>query len=106
MCCTVHTLLLCACHSRSRHALTLCAHSLYSHAKEWIPVRNPATQEVVTLVPQATRQELEYAARSAADAFKLWRQTSVLTRQRAMLDLQLLVRNHSVICACVCVRQR
>jgi malonate-semialdehyde dehydrogenase (acetylating)/methylmalonate-semialdehyde dehydrogenase len=55
-----------------------------------------ATQEVVTLVPQATPQELEHAAKSAADAFKSWRKTSVLTRQRVMLDLQGLIRQNMV----------
>jgi malonate-semialdehyde dehydrogenase (acetylating)/methylmalonate-semialdehyde dehydrogenase len=65
-----------------------------SETKNWIPVVNPATQEIVTLVPQATKKELEYAAESAHAAFKTWKKTTVLTRQRVMLDLQLLVRNN------------
>jgi malonate-semialdehyde dehydrogenase (acetylating)/methylmalonate-semialdehyde dehydrogenase len=48
----------------------------------------------VTLVPQATKHELEYAAKSAAHAFKSWRKTTVLTRQKVMLDLQALIRQH------------
>ncbi|KAJ3062462.1 Methylmalonate-semialdehyde dehydrogenase [acylating] mitochondrial, partial [Quaeritorhiza haematococci] len=60
----------------------------------WFELRNPATQELVTLVPQATKQELEHASRVSAEAFKTWKKTTVLTRQRVMLDLQALVREN------------
>ncbi|KAJ1984698.1 hypothetical protein H4R33_004293 [Dimargaris cristalligena] len=63
-----------------------------SRTKDWIEVRNPATQEVVSLVPQATPDELEEAARSSAAAFQTWRKTSILTRQRVMLEYQALIR--------------
>ncbi|KAJ3038794.1 Methylmalonate-semialdehyde dehydrogenase [acylating] mitochondrial [Rhizophlyctis rosea] len=53
-----------------------------------------ATQELVTLVPEPTPDELKHAARCAQEAFKLWRKTSILTRQRVMLNLQLLVRDN------------
>ncbi|KAJ2372523.1 hypothetical protein IW150_004078 [Coemansia sp. RSA 2607] len=65
-----------------------------SQASEWIDVHNPATQEVVTRVPKSTAKELEEAAHSAALAFKTWRRTSVLTRQRKMLDLQHAIRGN------------
>lgn len=65
-----------------------------SKTKEWIEVRNPATQEVVTLVPQATQSELEYAADCASKAFKEWKKSTVLTRQKLMLDYQLIVRQN------------
>lgn len=48
----------------------------------------------MTLVPQATKSELDYASESSAEAFKEWRKATVLTRQKVMLDLQLLIRNH------------
>ncbi|KAF9976522.1 Methylmalonate-semialdehyde dehydrogenase [acylating] mitochondrial [Actinomortierella ambigua] len=65
-----------------------------SKTDKWIELRNPATQELVTLVPEATPEELKYAADSAAEAFKSWRKTSILSRQRKMLDLQLLIREN------------
>ncbi|CAO3563366.1 unnamed protein product [Mortierella alpina] len=65
-----------------------------SKTDKWIELRNPATQEIVTLVPEATPEELKYAADSAAEAFKTWKKTSILHRQRKMLDLQLLIRDN------------
>ncbi|KAJ1718826.1 hypothetical protein LPJ53_006285 [Coemansia erecta] len=65
-----------------------------SQASEWIDVRNPATQEVVTRVPRSTQKELDEAAHSAELAFKSWRRTSILTRQRKMLDLQHAIRGN------------
>ncbi|KAG0354613.1 hypothetical protein BGZ54_001561 [Gamsiella multidivaricata] len=65
-----------------------------SKTDKWIELRNPATQEIVTLVPEATPEELKYAADTAAEAFKTWRKTSILHRQRKMLDLQLLIRDN------------
>ena len=53
-----------------------------------------ATNELISLVPQATPDELAYAAKSASEAFKAWKKTTVLTRQRVMLDLQLLIRQN------------
>ncbi|KAJ2660911.1 hypothetical protein IW148_003585 [Coemansia sp. RSA 1199] len=63
-----------------------------SQATEHIEVRNPATQEIVTRVPKTTQHELDEAARSASHAFREWRKTSVLSRQRKMLDLQHAIR--------------
>ncbi|KAJ2160615.1 hypothetical protein GGF46_002108 [Coemansia sp. RSA 552] len=65
-----------------------------SQSSDWIEVRNPATQEVVSLVPKSTRKELDEAAHSASMAFKEWRRTSVLSRQRKMLDLQHAIRSN------------
>ncbi|KAJ2719615.1 hypothetical protein GGI07_005113 [Coemansia sp. Benny D115] len=65
-----------------------------SQTSEWMDVINPATQDVVTRVPQSTAHELNEAAHSAQLAFKEWRRTSVLTRQRKMLDLQHAIRHN------------
>ncbi|PIA17187.1 Methylmalonate-semialdehyde dehydrogenase [Coemansia reversa NRRL 1564] len=65
-----------------------------SQSDQWIDVHNPATQEVVTRVPKATAKELEEAAHSAQLAFGSWRRTSILTRQRKMLDLQQAIRDN------------
>ncbi|KAI0229766.1 hypothetical protein L0F63_003342 [Massospora cicadina] len=53
-----------------------------------------ATQELLTRVPQSTPEELKEATLAANLAFKTWRNTSVLTRQRKMLDLQVLIRDN------------
>ncbi|KAJ2005105.1 aldehyde dehydrogenase (NADP(+)) ald6 [Coemansia thaxteri] len=66
-----------------------------SQATEWIDVIDPATQSIVTRVPQTTAAELEAAASSAQTAFEKWRRTTVGTRQRVMLDLQQLIRDDS-----------
>ncbi|CAG8460939.1 14553_t:CDS:10 [Ambispora leptoticha] len=65
-----------------------------SSTDRWIPLYNPATNDMITKVPETTTEELKAAAETAAEAFKTWRKTSVLTRQRAMLDLQLLIRQN------------
>lgn len=65
-----------------------------SETDEWIPVHNPATQEVVSLVPQPTKAELETAVKSSQEAFKKWRKVSILTRQKVMFELQRLIREH------------
>jgi malonate-semialdehyde dehydrogenase (acetylating)/methylmalonate-semialdehyde dehydrogenase len=63
-----------------------------SETKEWFKVCNPATNEVVTFVPQATPRELQEAERVAKDAFKTWKKSSILSRQRIMFELQALIR--------------
>ena len=65
-----------------------------STTDDWIPVHNPATQEVVSLVPQPTELELEAAVQSSEKAFKAWRKVSILTRQKVMFELQRLLREH------------
>lgn len=63
-----------------------------SRTEEWIPVHNPATQQVLSLVPQSTSEELQLALQAASDAFPRWRQTSIIGRQAVMFRLQALVR--------------
>jgi malonate-semialdehyde dehydrogenase (acetylating) / methylmalonate-semialdehyde dehydrogenase len=50
------------------------------------------------MVPETTREELDAATSAAEIAFKKWSQSSVLSRQRIMLDLQYLIKkNHDRI---------
>ncbi len=65
-----------------------------SHTSEWHDVVNPATQEVLAVVPFATDQEIEAAIASAKQAFKTWKNTPLAARARIMLKLQELVRQH------------
>jgi len=65
-----------------------------SKSSQWFPVKNPATQEVVTLVPQATQEEMRLAAETSAEAFKTWRHTPVSVRQRVFFRLQELIQRN------------
>ncbi|KAJ3197007.1 Methylmalonate-semialdehyde dehydrogenase [acylating] mitochondrial [Irineochytrium annulatum] len=65
-----------------------------SQTNEWLELRNPATQEVVCHVPQPTAAELKHAGDVAHNAFKTWKKSTVLTRQRIMLNLQALIRDN------------
>ena len=53
-----------------------------------------ATNEVITRVPQATPAELRKASDNAAEAFKTWKESSVLTRQTILLKLQGLLKDN------------
>ena len=63
-----------------------------SKAREWRDVVNPATQEVLARVPMCGADEVEAAVRSAAEAFKTWRNTPIAARARIMLKLQEVIR--------------
>ena len=63
-----------------------------------------ATQEVVTRVPCSTAEEMNAAAESAAEAFKTWKKTSVMHRQRILFELAHLIRKNQVrVPKCVAV---
>lgn len=65
-----------------------------SATKAWVDVHDPATQTVLTRVPETTPAEFDEAVASAARAFPDWRETSLLGRQAVMLKLQALLRDH------------
>lgn len=65
-----------------------------SSASHHYEVRNPATQELVALTPQTTPDEMEAAVRTSQEAFKDWKKTTILTRQRVMFNLQHLLREN------------
>eukprot|EP01116_Phalansterium_solitarium_P005407 TRINITY_DN16_c0_g1_i1.p1 TRINITY_DN16_c0_g1~~TRINITY_DN16_c0_g1_i1.p1 ORF type:complete len:526 (-),score=119.20 TRINITY_DN16_c0_g1_i1:139-1716(-) len=67
---------------------------LDSKTTKWIDVRNPATQEVVTRVPEATQEEMRSAVDAAQRAFKTWGETPISSRVRIMFNFQqLIVKN-------------
>ncbi|KAL1951588.1 hypothetical protein VTO73DRAFT_737 [Trametes versicolor] len=66
-----------------------------SKADKWIDVVDPATQTLLTRVPETTSSEFEQAVSAASQAYKTWSRTSVLTRQRFVMDLQYQLRQHS-----------
>ncbi|OJT15808.1 Methylmalonate-semialdehyde dehydrogenase [acylating], mitochondrial [Trametes pubescens] len=65
-----------------------------SKADKWIDVVDPATQTLLTRVPETTSSEFEQAVSAASQAYKTWSRTSVLTRQRFVMDLQYQLRQH------------
>lgn len=56
-----------------------------------------ATNEVISRVPEATQDEMQSAVRAAKEAFPLWSQTTILTRQQIMFKLQQLIKDNMVI---------
>ncbi|KAL1603862.1 aldehyde dehydrogenase (NADP(+)) ald6 [Paraconiothyrium brasiliense] len=65
-----------------------------SSASQWIELHDPATNNLVTRVPQSTDQELVAAVDSAEKAFKSWSQTSLLARQQIMFKYVHLIREN------------
>ena len=67
---------------------------LPSKTSQWIDLHDPATNNLVTRVPQSTDEELHAAVESAKKAFPAWRATSVLHRQQIMFKFVALIREH------------
>ncbi|GFS04227.1 methylmalonate semialdehyde dehydrogenase [acylating] [Elysia marginata] len=65
-----------------------------SKTNKWIDLHNPATNEVVTRVPESTQAEMEAAVAAARDAYPAWSSTTVLTRQQIMFKLQDLIKKN------------
>lgn len=65
-----------------------------SKTTSWIDLYDPATNNLVTRVPQSTDEELQAAVESAKTAFPAWRTTSILRRQQIMFKFVALIRQH------------
>lgn len=65
-----------------------------SEATQFIELHDPATNNLVTRVPQSTNAELKAAVESAQKAFPAWRATSVMARQQIMFKFTQLVREN------------
>lgn len=65
-----------------------------SETSDWVEVKNPATQEVVSRMPIITNKEFEEAVQAAKDAFPAWKRTPVPHRQRIMFKFQQLIREN------------
>ncbi|KAK4629389.1 Methylmalonate-semialdehyde dehydrogenase [acylating], mitochondrial [Fulvia fulva] len=65
-----------------------------SDATQWIDLHDPATNNLVTRVPQSTDAELKAAVDSAQKAFPGWKAMSVLARQQIMFKYTALIREH------------
>ncbi|KAF2707803.1 Methylmalonate-semialdehyde dehydrogenase [Pleomassaria siparia CBS 279.74] len=65
-----------------------------SKATTWLDLHDPATNNLVTRVPQSTEAELLASVDSAEKAFKGWRETSLLHRQQIMFKYVALIREN------------
>jgi malonate-semialdehyde dehydrogenase (acetylating)/methylmalonate-semialdehyde dehydrogenase len=65
-----------------------------SKTSDWIPLHNPATNEVITQVPKSTQNEMQAAVDSCKEAYKTWSRTTVLTRQQIMFKYQDLIKSN------------
>ncbi|CAI2341071.1 unnamed protein product [Caenorhabditis sp. 36 PRJEB53466] len=63
-----------------------------SKTTDFVELTNPATNEVIGLVPNATQAEMQAAVDSAKNAFSTWKNTSPLTRQQSLFKLQALIK--------------
>jgi len=57
-----------------------------------LPVINPATNDVVGMVPEISDDEFDTIVSKGQTAFQSWRYTSIQQRQRIMLEYQRLIR--------------
>ena len=65
-----------------------------SETTHFIELHDPATNNLVTRVPQSTDAELKAAVESSRKAFPAWRATSVMARQQIMFKFTQLVREN------------
>jgi len=65
-----------------------------SKASTWIDLHDPATNNLVTRVPQSTDAELKAAVESAQKAWPAWRATSIMTKQQLMFKFVALIRQN------------
>jgi malonate-semialdehyde dehydrogenase (acetylating)/methylmalonate-semialdehyde dehydrogenase len=77
-----------------------------STTKDWRDVVNPATQEVLARVPMCGADDVDKAVKSAAAAYKTWRNVPIGQRARVMLKLQELIRRDmKKLAACLTAEQ-
>ncbi|MCH8537465.1 MAG: CoA-acylating methylmalonate-semialdehyde dehydrogenase [Alkalimonas sp.] len=65
-----------------------------STTEQWIPVTNPATQDVIAQAPCTTQDEMARAIASAKQAFQSWKEVPVSERARLMMRFGNLLKEH------------
>ena len=75
---------------------------LNSSTKSYVDLHDPATNNLITRIPENTDAEMTAAVDSAERAFKEWSQTSVLKRQQIMFRFVQLIRENSERLAASC----
>ena len=65
-----------------------------SKSTNYMDVVNPATQDVIAQVPNATQEEMRAAMTAASEAFKTWKEVPTPQRARYFLKYQQLVKEN------------
>ena len=68
-----------------------------SKATNFYQIRNPATNELISEVPETPKNEFDDAVSVAKTAFKSWRNVPLSIRQRYMFDYLRLLKERQVI---------
>lgn len=66
-----------------------------SKATKFYETIDPATQKVISRVPETTNEEFEMVVKNSHEAFKSWRNVPLLTRQRYVADIAHLFRQNA-----------
>lgn len=65
-----------------------------SKTNRFIDVHNPATNEVISRTPEATKEEMDAAVNAAAEAYKDWKTSSLISRQNIMFKYAGIIRDN------------
>lgn len=76
-----------------------------SNATETLPIINPATAELMAKVPLSPAEEVDEAARCAAEAFKEWRETPAADRIQYLFKLKELLEEHKDALGVTCTNE-
>lgn len=77
-----------------------------SESQVWTENCNPATNEILSLVPFSTDHEVDFAVKSAHRAYENWREVPALQRARIFFKYQaLLHQNRDDLASCLCREQ-
>ncbi|WP_125590082.1 CoA-acylating methylmalonate-semialdehyde dehydrogenase [Companilactobacillus jidongensis] len=66
-----------------------------SKSKETMELLNPATKEVIALVPVSTKEDVDMATKAASDAFEIWKNVAVPRRARIFFKFHQLLVEHT-----------
>jgi malonate-semialdehyde dehydrogenase (acetylating) / methylmalonate-semialdehyde dehydrogenase len=66
----------------------VCGEWRKSSAPQWLEVNNPATAEVLATVPLSSAEEVDQAAKAAAEAFEQWRRVPATQRIQYLFKLK------------------
>jgi len=78
-----------------RHQIFVNGKWLESSGTDVIAVINPATEEPIAAVPGGSAEDVDRAARAAADAFASWSQSSLAERAEVVTKLARLLEARS-----------
>ncbi|KAF1344912.1 methylmalonate-semialdehyde dehydrogenase [Delphinella strobiligena] len=75
-----------------------------SKTRNWTPVHDPTSQELITRVPESTGTDIRDAVRTAGEAYKGWRRLPLAKRRSHLLRLIELIRSNEMDLANAIIR--